>query len=144
MTFRDSPFFQFFSKIYGKRIQKTAFFDKMKLPTNTISNGRFFYTNYTTEQVELPLSIQEETPNSPNKYAKPTFIPYDNHQATMIFDIQELIPEQHVSRVIDQMIEEFDDEVFLQHYQRGGRSSYHSKMMAKVVLYAYSQKIYSC
>ncbi|MGN1211600.1 MAG: transposase, partial [Candidatus Cryptobacteroides sp.] len=62
----------------------------------------------------------------------------------MIFDIQDLIPENHVSRVIDEMIEELDDSLFLQHYQGGGRSSYHPKMMTKVVLYAYSQKVYSC
>ena len=102
------------------------------------------YTDYTTEQVELPLSLQEETPHSSNKNLKPSFIPYDNRQATMIFDIQDLIPETHVSRVIDEMIEELDDSLFLQHYQGGGRSSYHPKMMTKVVLYAYSQKVYSC
>lgn len=102
------------------------------------------YTDYTTEQVELPLSLQEETPHSSNKNLKPSFIPYDNRQATMIFDIQDLIPENHVSRVIDEMIEELDDSLFLQHYQGGGRSSYHPKMMTKVVLYAYSQKVYSC
>lgn len=62
----------------------------------------------------------------------------------MIFDIQDLIPNHHVVRVIDQMIGSVEDKVFFEQYNGGGRSSYHPKMMAKVILYAYSQKVYSC
>ncbi|MEH6943452.1 transposase, partial [Bacillus sp. JJ722] len=49
-----------------------------------------------------------------------------------------------VVRVIDQMIENVEEELFFVHYQCGGRSSFHPKMMTKVILYAYTQKVYSC
>lgn len=62
----------------------------------------------------------------------------------MIFDIQELIPMQHVAGVVDQMIESIEDRVFFEYYQGGGRSSYHPKMMTKVILYPYSPKVNSC
>ena len=60
-----------------------------------------------------------------------TFIPYDNQQTTVIFDIQDLIPAYHVARVIDQVIESIEDNVFFEHYNGGGRSSYHPKIMTK-------------
>ncbi|MEZ2737785.1 transposase, partial [Aneurinibacillus aneurinilyticus] len=47
-------------------------------------------------------------------------------------------------RVIDEMIEAIPDQQLFAHYTGGGRSSYHPKMMLKVILYGYSQKVYSC
>lgn len=41
------------------------------------------------------------------------------------------------------MIESIEDEVFFSQYKGGGRSSFHTKMMMKVILYGYSQKVYS-
>ncbi|MNC18325.1 Transposase DDE domain protein [compost metagenome] len=55
-----------------------------------------------------------------------------------------LIPAHHVARVIDEMIEGIPDQQLFNHYTGGGRSSYHPKMMLKVLLYGYSQKVYSC
>ncbi|USK68404.1 IS1182 family transposase [Peribacillus asahii] len=107
-------------------------------------NPKITTENYNTEQTSLPLAIQEETVVSRERKLTPTFIPYNNQQSTVIFDIQELIPPHHVARVIDQMIESIEDGVFFEQYRGGGRSSYHPKMMTKVILYAYSQKVYSC
>ncbi|HWK21490.1 MAG TPA: IS1182 family transposase [Ureibacillus sp.] len=130
--------------------KKIVFSSKMKVTTPPFTKGRFFMcnqkitnANYNTEQTSLLLSIQGETCVSPKQHM-PTFIPYNNKQSAVIFDIQELIPENHVARVIDEMVESVDDEIFFEHYQGGGRSSYHPKMMTKVILYAYSQKVYSC
>ena len=109
-----------------------------------MSNPKITTENYNMEQTLLPLSIQEETTVPQKRNSTPTFIPYDNQQTTVIFDIQDLIPPHHVARVIDQMIESVEDKVFFEHYNGGGRSSYHPKMMTKVILYAYSQKVYSC
>ncbi|PKG22841.1 transposase [Niallia nealsonii] len=100
--------------------------------------------NYNMEQTSLPLPIQEQISPPKKRKIAPTFLPYNNQQTTVIFDIQEFIPENHVARVIDEMVEFIKEEVFFEHYQGGGRSSYHPKMMAKVILYAYSQKVYSC
>ena len=58
--------------------------------------------------------------------------------------MQDLIPEHHVARVVDEMVEAIPDEQLFSYYKGGGRSSYHPKMMLKVILYAYSQKVYSC
>ncbi|MEK3981613.1 transposase [Psychrobacillus sp. FSL K6-2836] len=106
-------------------------------------NPKITNPNYITEQTSLPLAIQEETCVSKKRNYAPTFIPYNNQQGISLFDIQDLIPGNHVSRVIDEMIESIDDEVFFSHYKGGGRSSFHPKMMTKVILYGYSKKVYS-
>src|SRR5690606_568860 len=46
-------------------------------------------------------------------------------------------------RVINDTIDKIDIEPLLMQYKGGGTSSYHPKMMLKVLVYAYSQKIYS-
>ena len=106
-------------------------------------NPKITSPKYSTEQVVFPLSLQEGTPVPLPKKARPTFIPYNNEQGFTIFDIQDLVPANHVARVIDEMVETIDDELFFVHYKGGGRSSFHPKMMTKVILYAYSKKIYS-
>ncbi|QTD41282.1 IS1182 family transposase [Sporosarcina sp. Te-1] len=104
-------------------------------PKNTTSH-------YTTE---FPLAIEEIKANPVSKRRfSPTFKPYNNRQGFAIFDVQELIPENHIARVVDEMVEAIPDERLYTYYTGGGRSSYHPKMMLKVILYAYSQKIYSC
>ncbi|WP_066303887.1 transposase [Bacillus sp. FJAT-29814] len=118
-----------------------------------MSNQMITTQNYTIEQTSLPLSIEEkpfqpktdvDSSNTDRNHFKPVFIPYNNQQGMAIFDLQGLIPEHHVARVIDRMVESIEDNIFYQHYKGGGRSSYHPKMMVKVLLYAYSQKVYSC
>ncbi|WHY73227.1 IS1182 family transposase [Fictibacillus enclensis] len=98
--------------------------------------------NYTT-QTSLPLGGIQESSSTKRKLA-PTFKPYDNQQVQMIFDLQEWIPAHHVARVIDEMVEGIPDDRLFSYYSGGGRSSYHPKMMVKVLLYGYSQKVYSC
>ena len=101
------------------------------------------YLNNTTIQESLPLSIEETSvPSSPRP--KPIFKPYNNRQGIMILDIAGLIPEHHVARVIDEFVEAINDEIFYPYFPGGGRASYHPKMMTKILLYAYSQKVYSC
>lgn len=58
-------------------------------------------------------------------------------------NIDELIPENHLVRVIHQFVERMDLRPLDAKYKEGGTSSYHPKMMLKVYLYAYTQKIYS-
>lgn len=97
--------------------------------------------NYYTMQLTLPLEDMEEKAVSKRNLA-PTFKPYDNKQMHMILDLEALIPVHHVARVIDDMIEAIPDEQLFAYYRGGGRSSYHPKMMLKVILYGYSQKVY--
>lgn len=58
-------------------------------------------------------------------------------------DLEELIPENHLVRVVNKFIEEMDMGVLEGEYKGGGTSSYHPKMMLKVYVYAYTQKIFS-
>ncbi|WP_281759284.1 transposase, partial [Alicyclobacillus hesperidum] len=55
----------------------------------------------------------------------------------------ELIPPGHVVRVVNEAVNRISDDVFLKYYPGGGRSSFHPKMLTKVLVYAYTQKIYS-
>jgi len=55
----------------------------------------------------------------------------------------ELIPAEHVVRVVNRAIDKIDVEPLLKKYKGGGTSSYHPQMMLKVLVYAYTQRIYS-
>ncbi|MCE5172034.1 IS1182 family transposase [Paenibacillus profundus] len=101
----------------------------------------------TTEQytMQQKLSLEDiEWKTVAKRDLAPTFKAYDNKQAQMILDLEMYIPAHHVARVIDEMIEAIPDQQLFAHYTGGGRSSYHPKMMLKVILYGYSQKVYSC
>lgn len=58
-------------------------------------------------------------------------------------NLEELIPANHLVRVIHKYVERMDLSPLLARYKGGGTSSYHPKMMLKVFLYAYTQKTYS-
>lgn len=76
---------------------------------------------------------------------KPSFIPYQQHQLTLLPpSLEELIPEKHVVRVVNRAIDNIDVSKLYEKYEGGGRSSFHPVMMLKVVIYAYTQKIYTC
>ena len=99
------------------------------------------YTNNTTEQLTLSIDVKEISISSPKK--KLTFQPYCNRQIMMIPDLENYIPEYHISRIIDEFVESIPNEVLVAHYDSGGRAPYHPKMMLKVILYGYTQKVYS-
>jgi transposase len=64
-------------------------------------------------------------------------------QLWMPSDLEEWIAPHHLVRVINDAVNRLDDAIFDAAYPGGGRDSYHPKMMTKVLIYAYSQKIYS-
>src|SRR3990172_6629002 len=77
------------------------------------------------------------------KNAYPVFKPYRRGQLLLPTDLDELIPAQHLVRVVDRAIEKMDLSPLLRQYKGGGTSSYHPKMMLKVLVYAYTQRICS-
>jgi transposase len=78
------------------------------------------------------------------KPAKPTFKPYTQAQPSLIPPSwDELIPAGHQVRVVNRAVEQIDLEPLLRQYKGGGTSSYHPRMMLKVLVYAYTQRIYS-
>lgn len=72
-----------------------------------------------------------------------TFMNYNMRQLFLPSDLGDLIPPNHVVRVVNDAIDRLGDDLFLRHYPGGGRSAYHPKMMAKLIVYAYTQRIYS-
>lgn len=73
-----------------------------------------------------------------------TFKEYTMEQPSLLPpSLEELIPGNHLVRVVNRVVEELDIEPLLAKYKGGGTSSYHPRMMLKVIVYGYTQKIYS-
>lgn len=78
------------------------------------------------------------------KPSPPTFKPYTQAQPSLIPPSwDELIPAGHLVRVVSRAVEQIDLEPLLRKYKGGGTSSYHPRMMLKVLVYAYTQRIYA-
>jgi transposase len=78
------------------------------------------------------------------KPAAPVFKAYEMDQMYLLpRSLEELIPAGHVVRVVNEAIEQIDLRPLLAKYKGGGTSSYHPGMMLKVLVYAYTQRIYS-
>ncbi len=75
---------------------------------------------------------------------KKVFRPYTQEQLTLPLSIDSLIPENHIVRVVNRAIDQMNLEALLAKYPGGGGSSFHSVMMTKLVVYAYTDKIFSC
>ena len=58
-------------------------------------------------------------------------------------NLEEMIPDGHLVRVVNAMIEELDLEPLIRQYKGGGTSAYHPKMLLKVLIYAYTQRTFS-
>jgi transposase len=66
-----------------------------------------------------------------------------NQMALMPPSYDEKIPSDHVVRVVNKAIEDLNVDALLKQYAGGGRSSYHPKMMLKILIYGYCKKIYT-
>lgn len=74
----------------------------------------------------------------------PVFKEYNQDQLIMFPpSIEELIPENHLVRVVDSILRLMNISPLLRKYKGGGTSSYHPEMMLKVIVYAYTCHIYS-
>lgn len=74
---------------------------------------------------------------------KAVFKEYNMYQLMLPTNIDDLIPENHIVRVVNNVIERMDIESLLGKYPGGGCSSYHPRMMLKVIVYGYVQQVYS-
>ena len=57
--------------------------------------------------------------------------------------LDELVPENHMVRVVDAVIERLDISDILSTYRGGGNSAFSPKMMLKVLVFAYLSNVYS-
>ena len=58
-------------------------------------------------------------------------------------DLNDLIAANHPVRVVNDVLDKVDITSLLQQYKPGGTSSYHPRMLLKVVVYAYINNVYS-
>ena len=58
-------------------------------------------------------------------------------------DLGAQIPAKHLVRIVSTAIEKMDLSALVAQYKGGGTSSYHPKMLLKVLVYAYTQQLYS-
>jgi transposase len=56
---------------------------------------------------------------------------------------EDLVPENHPVRVVNEVMERIDISALERSYKGGGASSYHPRMLLKVVVYAYLRNVYS-
>ena len=68
-----------------------------------------------------------------------------NQQQNLLLppSLSELIGEKHLVRVVNEVVEAMDIRDLINLYEGGGTSAYHPRMLLKVLLYAYSVKIYT-
>jgi transposase len=59
-------------------------------------------------------------------------------------NLSDRIPENHPVRLINHIVDQLDIKNILQQYKGGGTSSFHPRMMLKVLFYSYLCNIYSC
>lgn len=51
--------------------------------------------------------------------------------------LEELIEENHPVRIVNEVIEQIDLDPLVNQYKGGGSSSFHPRMMMKVIVYSY-------
>ena len=76
---------------------------------------------------------------------KAIFKQYNQGQICMFpMNLDDKIPENAPVRLVNQIVDNLDISKVLDTYSGGGTSSYHPRMMLKLVIYAYLNNIYSC
>ena len=69
----------------------------------------------------------------------------DNRRQNLLLppSLDELVPENHMVRVVDAVIDRLDISDILSTYRGGGNSAFNPKMMLKVLIFAYLSNVYS-
>lgn len=79
-----------------------------------------------------------------NTNQKVVFKDYNSNQMMLLPpSLEELIDANHPVRVVQKVIEHIDIQPILRKYKGGGTSSYHPKMLLKILVYGYLNNIYS-
>jgi len=75
---------------------------------------------------------------------KPIFKAYRQNQLMLLPpNLEELIPENHPVRIVNDVLNKIDIQPLVRQYKTGGSSSYHPLMLLKVLVYAYINNTYS-
>jgi transposase len=76
-------------------------------------------------------------------HEKVVFKKYDQSQLSLPIDLECLIPSNHMVRVVNSALDQMNLGPLFAKYSGGGRASYHPVMMTKLIIYAYTDKIFS-
>ena len=75
---------------------------------------------------------------------KPVFKAYQQNQVFLFPpNLDDLIAANHPVRVVSEVIDRIDIDILLKKYKGGGTSSYHPRMLLKVLVFSYLSNIYS-
>lgn len=78
------------------------------------------------------------------KSTAPVFKPYDPDQLQLLPpSLDDLVTENHPARIVKKVIDEIDIRPINRKYKGGGASSYHPRMLLKVLVYGYLTNTYS-
>lgn len=73
------------------------------------------------------------------------FKPLTSHQSVLFpQSLDDRIPKDHAVRVVNSIVDKLNIDEILESYKGGGTSSFHPRMMLKVLFYSYFNNIYSC
>ena len=69
----------------------------------------------------------------------------DNRKQNLLLppSLDELVPQNHMVRVVDAVIDRLDISAILSSYRGGGNSAFNPRMMLKVLVFAYLSNVYS-
>jgi len=73
----------------------------------------------------------------------PTFKDYTMNQLQLPLSFEDFIPKNHLVRVVNTVVDSLELKPLYDRYKEGGCPAYHPRMMLKVMIYSFSQKIYS-
>ncbi|HAR4351110.1 TPA: IS1182-like element ISSau3 family transposase, partial [Staphylococcus aureus] len=68
---------------------------------------------------------------------------YNMTQLTLPIETSVRIPQNDISRYVNEIVETIPDSEFDEFRHHRGATSYHPKMMLKIILYAYTQSVFS-
>ncbi len=68
---------------------------------------------------------------------------YTTNQTTLPLELEQFIPESDVAFAVNALVEAVPQTLFNELEEQLGRPTYHPKMMLKVILYAYTQRVFS-
>lgn len=72
----------------------------------------------------------------------PIFKDYTMNQLQLPLSFEDFIPENHLVRVVNTVVDSLELKPLYDRYKKGGCSAYHPRMMSKVMIYSFTQKIY--
>lgn len=76
--------------------------------------------------------------------AKPLFKAYQQNQVYLFPpNLDDLVAANHPVRVVSEVIDRIDIDVIIKKYKGGGTTSYHPRMLLKVLVYGYLNNVYS-